>query len=183
MLIMPMMGDGVGATIKTQKRLKSQRRQLTCLTWLTCLTLIPFCSFCAAALAVKTLFIIMMTVNKAQPVAVRKVHSALVFPSEEGGGVYKGGGLLLATLPRHCYTFHYEFSSSKACRNNAQLLRPRRIFQFSCSNSCHIDVLSAACCQLSVVSPPLPLCSLCLGVWSDACCRLSGVWWGMECQP
>lgn len=78
MLIMPMMGDGVGATIKTQKRLKSQRRQLTCLT---CLTLIPFCSFCAAALAVKTLFIIMMTVNKAQPVAVRKVHSALVFPS------------------------------------------------------------------------------------------------------
>lgn len=150
MLIMPMMGDGVGATIKTQKRLKSQRRQLTCLT---CLTLIPFCSFCAAALAVKTLFIIMMTVNKAQPVAVRKVHSALVFSSSEGGGVYKGGGLLLATLPRHCYTFHYEFSSSKACRNNAQLLRPRRIFQFSCSNSCHIDVLSAACCQLSVVSP------------------------------
>lgn len=96
-----------------------------------------------------------------------------------GQSAREKGGLLLATLPRHCYTFHYEFSSSKACRNNAQLLRPRRIFQFSCSNSCHIDVLSAACCQLSVVSPlclSLPsLCPLCLGVWSDACCRLEGV--------
>lgn len=84
------------------------------------------------------------------------------------------GGLLLATLPRHCYTFHYEFSSSKAGRNNAQLLRPRRIFQFSCSNSCHIDVF--VCSLLSVVScvlpVPPPVSLPCLGVWSDACCRL-----------
>lgn len=42
MLIIPMMGDGVRATIKTQKRLKSQKAMAT-----THLPFIPFCSFCA----------------------------------------------------------------------------------------------------------------------------------------